>query len=261
MLDGDELADVASAFGVDETQVRRDHLVSHILDALATLDVPVTFFGGTALARTHLSDPDSGARLSEDIDLYSPERRTVARSLDDQLPRLLRREFPGLSWDPPLSLVRSVAAGQMVSRDGMRVRVQVLDSRGGHHDLGRWPTEARPIDLRYRDLPASVELTVPTLTAFAAMKTIAWLDRHTARDLYDLAGLAGLGAVTAEVAALIRRTVGWSPRPQMFTPPPALDWDSQLAHQTRSLPTAQQCITAIRHAYAQALAESEQAHS
>jgi hypothetical protein len=249
LLDGDELADVAAAFGVDETQVRRDHLVSHILNALATLDVPVTFFGGTALARTHLSDPDNGARLSEDIDLYSPERRTVARSLDDQLPRLLRREFPGLSWDPPLSLVRSVVAGQVLSRDGMRVRVQLLDSRGDHHDLGRWPTETRPIDLRYRDLPASVDLAVPTLTAFAAMKTIAWLDRHTARDLYDLAGLAGLGALTAEVTALIRRMVGWSPAPQMFGSMPALDWTTQLAHQTRSALTAEECLTRVRKAY------------
>lgn len=253
MLDGEELADVAAAFGVDETQVRRDHLVSHILNALATLDLPVTFFGGTALARTHLSDPDNGARLSEDVDLYSPERRTVARALDDQLPRLLRREFPGLSWEPPLSLVRSVAAGQVVSRDGMRVRVQLLDSHGDHHDLGRWPTEARPVDLRYRDLPASADLAVPTLTAFAAMKTIAWLDRHTARDLYDLAGLAGIGALNAEAAALIRRMVGWSPTPQMFASMPPLDWTAQLAHQTRTLPIAEQCLTEVRNVYARAL--------
>ncbi len=53
MLEPDELADTAAAFGVAEDQVRRDHLISHLLFALAQLKLPVVFFGGTALARTH----------------------------------------------------------------------------------------------------------------------------------------------------------------------------------------------------------------
>lgn len=35
MLDPQELSRTASAFGVAEEQVRRDHLISHILAALA----------------------------------------------------------------------------------------------------------------------------------------------------------------------------------------------------------------------------------
>ena len=78
MLESDELVTVASAYGVADGQVRRDHLISHVLLALSTADVPVTFFGGTALARTFLTDPEIGARLSEDIDLCAAERADVA---------------------------------------------------------------------------------------------------------------------------------------------------------------------------------------
>jgi hypothetical protein len=35
VLDSDELQEFASRFGVDEAQVRRDHLISHVLGALS----------------------------------------------------------------------------------------------------------------------------------------------------------------------------------------------------------------------------------
>ena len=94
VLDPQELSRTASAFGVTEDQVRRDHLISHILAALASLGLPVVFFGGTALARTWLTDPANGGRLSEDIDLYSAQCQDVAQPLTRQLPIMLRREFP-----------------------------------------------------------------------------------------------------------------------------------------------------------------------
>jgi predicted nucleotidyltransferase component of viral defense system len=253
MLDPRELAQVAAAFGVSDAQVRRDHLISHILAALANLALSVTFFGGTALARTHLSDPGAGARLSEDIDLYGPHRRTTAADLDERLPYRLRREFPGTRWDPPLSAVRSAKPGQLVTRDGLRVRVQLLDASGEHQDLTRWSTEDRPVELRYHDLPETATLRVPTLESFAAMKTIAWMDRHVARDLYDLAGLAARGALTADVAARVHQTTGWRVTPRTLHALPGLDWETQLAHQTRSLPAARQCLNTVLHAYEQAL--------
>ena len=64
-----EMEQVATAFGVGMEQVRRDHLISHVLAAIAS-DIStddLVFFGGTALSRTHLAD----ARLSEDIDLIA----------------------------------------------------------------------------------------------------------------------------------------------------------------------------------------------
>lgn len=36
MLDPHELQEIAARFGVDEHQVRRDHLISHLLAALST---------------------------------------------------------------------------------------------------------------------------------------------------------------------------------------------------------------------------------
>jgi predicted nucleotidyltransferase component of viral defense system len=233
--------------------MRRDHLISHVLAALVDLEPPVTFFGGTALARTHLPDPEAGARLSEDIDLYTPQRRATAAVLDARLPQRLRREFPGTRWDPPLSAVRSADPGQLVTRDGLRLRVQLLDSSGAHQDLARWSTEDRAVRLRYRDLPDAATLRVPTLESFAAMKTIAWVDRHTARDLYDLARLASLGALTAEAAARVHRATGWRVTRQTLGTSPASDWDAQLAHQTRILLSARQCLGAVLDAYGHAL--------
>ncbi|MDQ1305305.1 MAG: hypothetical protein QG671_1136 [Actinomycetota bacterium] len=65
MLDAEEIARVSETFGVSASQVRRDYLISHLLGLLSEyLPDEILFFGGTALARTHLVD----GRLSEDIE-------------------------------------------------------------------------------------------------------------------------------------------------------------------------------------------------
>src|ERR1035437_7763140 len=72
-----EWEQVAARFGVGMEQVRRDHLISHVLAAIssAVSTEELVFFGGTALSRTHLAD----ARLSEDIGLIARiGRREVA---------------------------------------------------------------------------------------------------------------------------------------------------------------------------------------
>lgn len=76
MRDPAEGAAVAEKFGVSDEQVRRDHLLSHLLAVLAR-DLPdaVVFFGGTAFARTHLPE----GRLSEDLDLFAVPRRRGRR--------------------------------------------------------------------------------------------------------------------------------------------------------------------------------------
>jgi len=50
----DEWAAVADELGVDLEQVRRDHLISHVLAAIAegVATDDLVFFGGTALSRT-----------------------------------------------------------------------------------------------------------------------------------------------------------------------------------------------------------------
>ncbi|GAA4028024.1 hypothetical protein GCM10022247_61230 [Allokutzneria multivorans] len=237
MLEQDELLATAHAYGVSEGQVRRDHLISHAL---------------AALARTYLDDPDHGARLSEDIDLCAINRREVATVIDERLPNLLRREFPRTTWDPPLRDVRAVEPGLLRTEDGTRVRVQLLDGKA-HHDFTKWPTVVRVVGTRYRDIAAPISLRVPTLASAAAMKTVAWMDRHAARDLYDLNGLAALGALNAETAELVREVTGWQVAPYMFRSLPSLDWHDQLGHQTKDLPTPESCLDRVRRAYGDAL--------
>lgn len=252
MLDQLELADVAEAFGgVAEEQVRRDHLISHLLHTFDVLDLPVVFFGGTALARTHLATPQLGGRLSEDIDLYTSTRSEVARVLEADVPHQLRKEFPSSGWDPPPTRIRSTDPAQLVTGDELRVRVQLLDT-DKHQELPAWPTELRELQIRYSDVPPTF-MRVPSLTAFAGMKTVAFMDRGTARDLYDLAALARLGALTSEVAQLIRRVSGWPVIPQVFNRRIPVGWHEQLSHQTRQVPTAQDCLDTVHDAYARAL--------
>ena len=76
MLDLIEAEHVQQIFGATAAQVRRDHAISHVLEALASIRAELIFFGGTALSRTYLTR----GRLSEDIDLYSRERQSILGS-------------------------------------------------------------------------------------------------------------------------------------------------------------------------------------
>lgn len=229
MLKPSELASVADQFGVSDEQVRRDHLLSHLLASLSSaMPEAVIFFGGTALARTHLPD----GRLSEDLDLFAVPRRTqVVKDLERLLVESVRREYGRLTWDPSLSDVRAVDPAVLRTTDGLTVRVQLLDPS----DYPAWPTERRTLIQRYSDAPPAT-LTVPTLPGFAASKTAAWHDRHAPRDLYDLWGLAEIGALDAEAASVFARLgpTGGPPRPWMFAKPPDPQaWSYQLTGQTR----------------------------
>lgn len=94
MLDQPELSLWEARFGVAPEQIRKDHLISHLLAGVArgTVAERAVFFGGTALARTHLGD----RRISEDIDLWAAPAQEVFAILADELPRHVRREYPGL---------------------------------------------------------------------------------------------------------------------------------------------------------------------
>lgn len=188
MLRTDELAAVAAAFGVSDAQVRRDHLISHLLAALSReVRSQVVFFGGTALSRTHLPQ----GRLSEDVDLLAVgQRGPVAAVVETVLRDGVRREFGRLAWAPLLTSVRDVVPAVVRTQDGLAVRIQLLSPVG----WPLWPVEERDLVQRYSDAPAA-RLQVPTRGAFVAMKTTAWADRRAARDLYDLYLLAGLGAI------------------------------------------------------------------
>jgi hypothetical protein len=97
VLDPAQLLGVAETFGVDESQVLRDHLISHLLAAIsAEVAEQVVFFGGTALARTVIPDgrcPTSswGAALPSGRWQGSDARRRAGGRRD----RLARVHRPG----------------------------------------------------------------------------------------------------------------------------------------------------------------------
>jgi predicted nucleotidyltransferase component of viral defense system len=249
VLDADELGTVARSFGVADAQVRRDHLISHLLGAIERLDeehsLRLVFFGGTALARTHLTE----GRLSEDIDLFCVDRVAAVAVLADSLPRALRRTHGLLRWDPSLREAREVDGARLVSDDGTAVRVQVIEADVGYR---LWPTERRQLVQRFSDAP-EVAMRVPTRRAFVAMKASAWRERQAARDLFDLRGLADIGAIDAEAVRLVSEATGAAiVEPDFAVLPRDLAWVDQLAHQTRDLSSAEECLSVVRAGWGRA---------
>ena len=237
-LDDGEARTVADTFGVAIEQVRRDHLISHILAALSASHADqVVFFGGTALARTVLP----AGRLSEDIDLIATgARRETAAAIEQTLDRALRRSHGRVSWSPGLTAVRDTAAAVLLAGDGrLTVRVQLLD----HLGYPPWPTELHSIQQRYADA-APATLRVPTGPAFAAWKAVAWHDR---------------GEITKRAAELFvaHGPIGNTPQPWMFTSAPTEErWQAQLAGQTRLTISAAEALGVIADAWARTSVEN-----
>ena len=241
MIDRGEIETMAGQFGAPDTQIIRDHLVSHILDAIAEwADCDhVTFFGGTALCRTWLPD----LRLSEDIDLLVGPR-TDSDGLRGHISRRLRREFPTLTWTR-LGSQHEIETWS-ITVDNLEVNIQLAQWRHGWQTI---PIVTEPVRLRYSDLPETVEFRVPTPSGFAAMKLMAWFDRHTPRDLYDLAALADIGHIDQAAVRLVRSIAGYTPSTALerkVPRPVESSWQAELGHQTRDLPSPDDCLNRVR---------------
>lgn len=220
MIDDLEIRGLARELGVPESQIRRDHLLSHLIVGLP-LEDRVVFIGGTALNRTHLPD----VRLSEDVDVHLVEG--LADDLVAQLLEAVRLEYPGLAVDSRER--RHDVATYSLQVDGLRVQLQIITNRP---EWTKLPAEITPVRLRYSDLSESVDLLVPTVEAFGAMKLTAYIDRFAPRDLFDLRELAERGAVSDESLALTRKLLGRSLARQEFETSPSDDqWDIELSHQ------------------------------
>lgn len=224
-----ELDRVVARFGVDGQQVRRDHLISHVLAALSQhLDTDdLVFFGGTALSRTHLAD----ARLSEDIDLVAlGHRDRIAQQIETAVARSgIARSHGRPGWRPPPTATKGSQPAVLVVPDGTSIQVQLLSGDGY-----RWPTEVVGVEQRYSDAAPAV-LRVLTSEGFAATKLTAWLDRRAPRDLYDLWAMSRRGLITAEAARVFTTygPFGHMPAIRMFEPAPSVpEWTRALAHQT-----------------------------
>lgn len=245
MLDPAEEIVIADQFGVSRDQVRRDHLISHLLATLSThFADQVIFFGGTALSRSFVPD----GRLSEDIDLIAVgNRRDIARVLERSLVAENRREYPGIRWMPQLSTVRDTDSAVLATADGINVRIQLLNQTG----YPPWPTEPHELIQRYSDAPPAT-LTVPTQAAFAAWKTSAWMDRAASRDLFDLWSLAETGAIDGEAADLFGRYGPMTnpPDERIFSAAPdETAWRRDLGAQTRLKITAKEALAVVRAAW------------
>jgi hypothetical protein len=250
-LSASELSREARRFGVADEQVRRDHLISHLLAALSKRCADdVIFFGGTALSRTHLVH----ARMSEDIDLIArgPRQLIVDRvvtAIDGELLRTHGR----LTWDPPFA-VRDVVPAVVRTQDGLTVQIQILHADG----YEPWPVESREIEQRYEDVRAAT-LIVPTAPSFAAWKTVTWVHRHAPRDLYDIWAMAQRRMIDADAAALFARygPTGSPPSAFMFAEAPnPRAWKAALAAQTRLGVSADEALAAVRGAWAEAVRET-----
>lgn len=244
MLDPDEEHAIAEQFGVARTQVRRDHLISHLLAALSEhAGDDVLFFGGTALSRTLAPH----GRLSEDIDLIARHnRRVTAERLDKTLLRATRREFPGLQWQPPVGAVRDTAPAILSTPDGTTVRIQLLNATG----YAPWPTERHQLVQRYRDAPAAT-LTVPTAPSF-----VGWKPPHgstapppatsTTSGSSPTSAPSAPSALRPTLFAKLGQT-NKAPGPELFTDAPdEATWRRDLAGQTRLRVTATEALTKVR---------------
>lgn len=237
MLDSVEEERVREAFNSTEAQVRRDHAISHVLAALQKIESDMVFFGGTALSRTFLSE----GRLSEDIDLYSSDRKALCHELSE-LPDLIEEEFPQAYWDVLPSQTADPRSSLLVCDTSIQIKIQVIDS----HSRG-WksiPTNQVLIHQRYSDVPKT-QLIVPTFDGFVAMKALAWFDRGTPRDLFDLEGLARSKGVSSDARELIMRLLGFELTEEMLTRKISGLWHEELAHQTKQLTSEQECLSVV----------------
>lgn len=238
----EQWAAVAERFGVDLEQVRRDHLISHVLAAIAAgvSTDDVVFFGGTALSRTYLAD----ARLSEDIDLVAlAPRSQVAADLESAVRRGLARSHGRPTWRPALTSTRGAEPAVLEVDDTLGIQVQLVTGEGF-----LWPTEVHDIEQRYSDAPPA-RLRTLTAAGFAAAKLSTWMERHAPRDLYDLWALAERGHIDAEAVEVFVRKgpTGRPPGAWVFdSTPDEAAWLRALGHQTRLRVTASKALEHVR---------------
>ena len=234
MLDPRESQKVQNLFSANEAQVSRDHAISHVLAALQGISTDLVFFGGTALSRTFLT----AGRLSEDIDLYSPDRDALCRELDE-FPKLIKEEFPQANWNVMPSQTVDPQSSLLVCDSSTQIKVQAVDSRT--RGWSKVPTTLRDIHQRYSDV-ASSKLLAPTFDGFVAMKALAWFDRRAARDLFDLEGLSHKGEVTQGARDLIDQLVGFRLSREMMMGRVVGLWHEELAHQTKLDKSEAECL-------------------
>ena len=237
MLDPHEALTIQQLFGTSFSQVQKDHAISHVLSVLPNFKTDLVFYGGTGLARTFL---ESG-RLSEDIDLFTPNRIALLAELD-AIPELIIQEFPAAYWVTKPSQTVDPGRALLVCERGIQIEVQAISAqlRGWQHI----PVETMQIHQRYSDA-SSTKLKVPTLDGFSAMKLAAWFDRGAARDLFDLEGLTHLRSLSEHTKTLVTELLGLKLTERMLDRKVVGVWQDDLAHQTKLDMTEEECLSRV----------------
>lgn len=225
--------------------MRRDHLISHALAALAAgiSTDDLVFFGGTALSRIFLTD----ARLSEDIDLVAlAPRGQMIVSIERAVRRGFARSHGRPTWRPALSATTGSQPATLVVDDSLGIQIQLVTGKGF-----LWPTEVAEIQQRYSDAPPA-RLRTLTAAGFAAAKLAAWIERHAPRNLYDLWALSERGLIddSAVEVFLGNGPFGRPPSDWVFDiVPEGAAWRHVLGHQTLLRVTAAEALDAVRDAW------------
>lgn len=237
MLDPREASTVQQLFGTSFSQVQKDHAISHVLSVLSNFNTDLVFYGGTGLARTFLNF----GRLSEDIDLFTSNRRDLLHELD-AIPELIIQEFPEAHWSTKPSQTVDPGKALLVCERGVQIEVQAISTQ-----LRGWqqiPVEIMQIHQRYSDVPET-HLVVPTLEGFIAMKALAWFDRGASRDLYDLEGLSHVSEITEITRELVHQILSNRLTTRMMDKPILGNWQDDLAHQTKLEKTDEECLARV----------------
>lgn len=237
MLDPREASTVQQLFGTSFSQVQKDHAISHVLSVLPNFNTDLVFYGGTGLARTFLNF----GRLSEDIDLFTSNRRDLLHELDT-IPELIIQEFPEAYWSTKPSQTVDPGKALLVCERGVQIEVQAISTQ-----LRGWqqiPVEKRQIHQRYFDVPET-HLIVPTLEGFIAMKVLAWFDRGASRDLFDLEGLTHLRPVSEDTKTLVTELLGLRLTRRMLDRKIDGAWEDDLAHQTKLEKTEEESLIRV----------------
>jgi predicted nucleotidyltransferase component of viral defense system len=244
VLDPQERLAVEHQFDVSARQVVRDHVISHALAAIAAAaQDEVVFFGGTALSRTLLPK----LRLSEDIDLIAlGNRREIGERIQTSITRRLLRPFGRAIFHPPLGTAPHPQPS-ILEVKSTRIQVQLVSGEG----YPPWPRELANLEQRYSDSPPA-QLQVLTPAAFVASKLVAWEDRRTPRDLYDLWALAEAGWITSEAAGLYGRYGQHTnvSKIEFDEMPSESEWAASLAHQCLIQTTPEHAAFVVRSAIA-----------
>jgi len=234
-----EIRDRARRLGVDIELIRKDHVLNHVLAALAESANDIVFRGGTALARVYWPD----FRISEDLDFLVEGSLAQATEVVEQAARAAA-ERTGVDLAVEVTRPDSDMVRALVGWGEVQLAV----------DLNRAERPALPVDRRELDLPYSDlssegrGIPVVALEEILANKWYMLDDRKEPRDLYDLwSGICVRAVPLNSVANAF--SAKYRAKPTLWRIERArkleVAWGERLAHQVNDLPPFQEVFSEV----------------